>query len=44
MESPVRHGDELDGPASWDGVHSFHLRLLGELIDGDIEVEVAPGH
>ena len=35
--------DELDRGASWDGADGFHLRPLGELVDGDIEVAVAPG-
>ena len=34
--------DELDGRASRDGADGFHLRPLGELVDGDIEVAVAP--
>ena len=34
--------DELDGRASWDGTDGFHFRPLGELVDGDIEVSVAP--
>ena len=34
--------DELDRGASWDGADGFYLRPLGELVDGDIEVAVAP--
>ena len=34
--------DELDCGASWDGADGFHLRPLGELVDGDVEVAVAP--
>ena len=34
--------DKLDHSASWDGVDSFHLCPLGELVDGDVEVAVSP--
>ena len=34
--------DELDGRSSWNSVHGFYLRPLGELVDGDVEVAVAP--
>ena len=34
--------DELDCEASWDGANCFHFRPLGELVDGDVEVAVAP--
>lgn len=34
--------DELDGRAGWDGTDGFHFRPLDELVDGDIEVTVAP--
>ena len=34
--------DELDSRAGWDGTDSFHLRPLGELVDGDVEVSIAP--
>ena len=34
--------DELEGRASWDGADDIHLRALGELIDGDVEVAIAP--
>ena len=34
--------DELDRRTSWDGADGFHLCPLGELVDGDIEVAVAP--
>ena len=34
--------DELDRGAGWDGADGFHLRPLGELVDGDFEVAVAP--
>ena len=33
---------KLDGRPSWDGAHGFYLRTLGELVDGDVEVSVAP--
>ena len=34
--------DELDRRASRDGADGFHLRPLGELVDVDVEVAVAP--
>ena len=34
--------DELDGRSNWDGVNGFYLRPFGELVDGDVEVSVAP--
>ena len=34
--------DELDSRASWNGSDGFHLCPLGELIDGDVEIAVAP--
>ena len=34
--------DELDRGAGRDGADGFYLRPLGELVDGDIEVAVAP--
>ena len=34
--------DELDSRAGWDGADGFHFRPLGELVDGDVEVAVAP--
>ena len=34
--------DELDSRAGWDGTDGFHFRPLGELVDGVIEVTVAP--
>ena len=34
--------DELDRGAGWDGADGFHLCPLGELVDGDVEVAVAP--
>ena len=33
--------DGLDDRACRDGAHGFHLRPLGELVDGDVEVAVA---
>src|SRR4051812_46170376 len=36
--------DELDRITSWDGANGFHLCPLGELVDSDIEVAVAPWH
>ena len=35
--------DELDRRSDGDGVDSFYLRSFGELVDGDVEVEIAPG-
>ena len=35
--------DELDRRADWDGADSFHLRPLGEVVNGNVEVSVAPG-
>ena len=35
--------DELNRGTSWDGADSFHFRPLGELVDGDVEIAVAPG-
>ena len=34
--------DEFDRRFRRDGVHGFHLRPLGEVVDGDVEVAVAP--
>ena len=34
--------DELDSRAGWDGMDGFHFHPLGELVDGDVEVSVAP--
>lgn len=34
--------DELDGRAGWDGTDGFHFRPLGELVDGDVKIAVAP--
>ena len=34
--------DELDCRASWDGADGFNLRPLSELVDGDVEVSIAP--
>ena len=34
--------DELDCGAGWDSADGFHFRPLGELVDGDVEVAVAP--
>ena len=34
--------DELDSRAGWDGMDGFHFRPLGELVDGDVDVAVAP--
>ena len=34
--------DELDRGTGWDGADDFHFRPLGELVDGDVEVAVAP--
>ena len=34
--------DELDCRTNWDGADGFHLHPLGELVDGDVEVKVAP--
>ena len=34
--------DELDCETGWDGADGFHLRPLGELVNGDVEVAVAP--
>ena len=36
--------DEFNRGTDWDGADNFHFRPLGELVDGDIEVAVAPGH
>ena len=33
---------EFDRGTSWDGAGGFHFRPLGELVDGDVEVAVAP--
>ena len=35
--------DELNCRADWDGADGFHLRPLGELVDGDVEVAVGLG-
>ena len=35
--------DELDRRAGRDGTNWLHLFPLGELVDGDVEVAVAPG-
>ena len=32
--------DELGGRPCWDGAHGFHLRPLGEFVDGNIELAV----
>ena len=34
--------DELDYRTSWDGADSFHFHPLGELVNGDVEVAIAP--
>jgi hypothetical protein len=34
--------DELDGRPGRNGTHQFHLRPLGELVDGHVEVAIAP--
>ena len=34
--------DELDSRAGWDGTDGFHFRPLGELVDGDVKIAVAP--
>jgi hypothetical protein len=34
--------DELDGRPGRNGTHWFHLRPLGELVDGDVEVAIDP--
>ena len=34
--------DELDRRSGRDGADGFYLRPFGELVDGDIEVAVAP--
>ena len=34
--------DELDHRDSWDGADGFNLRPLSELVDGDVEVSIAP--
>ena len=34
--------DELDSRAGWNGSDGFHFRPLGELVDGDVEITVAP--
>ena len=34
--------DELDSIAGWNGSDGFHFRPLGELVDGDVEITVAP--
>jgi hypothetical protein len=34
--------DELDCGPGQDGAHRFHLHPLGEFVDGNIEVAVAP--
>ena len=35
--------DELDGRAGWDGADGLYLCPFGELVDGDVEVAIAPG-
>ena len=34
--------DELESRASWNGTDDFHFRPLGELVDGDVKITVAP--
>ena len=34
--------DELDSTAGWNGSDGFHFCPLGELVDGDVEITVAP--
>ena len=34
--------DEFNRRTGWDGADSFHFRPLGELVNGDVEVAVAP--
>ena len=34
--------DELDRGSGRDGADGFYLRLFGELVDGDVEITVAP--
>ena len=34
--------DELDNRAGWDGTDGFHFRPLGEPVNGDVEIAVAP--
>ena len=34
--------DEFDSRASWNGTDGFHFRPLGKLVDGDVEIAVAP--
>ena len=34
--------DELDRRSDRDGADSFHLRPFGELVDGNVEVAIAP--
>ena len=34
--------DVLNHRTSWDGADGFHFRPHGELVDGDVEVAVAP--
>ena len=36
--------DELDSSAGWNGSDGFHFRPLGELVNGDVEIMVAPWH
>ena len=36
--------DELDHRASWNGADGFNLRPLSELVDGDVDVSIAPRH
>jgi hypothetical protein len=36
--------DELDCGPGRDGAHRLHLQPLGKLVDGDVEVAVAPLH
>jgi hypothetical protein len=45
----VRHAEvahqplnELDGRPGGNGAHQLHLRPLGELVDGDVDVALAP--
>ena len=42
-ESAHEAHDELDRRAGWNGADGLHLRPLGELVDGDVEVAVGPG-
>jgi hypothetical protein len=46
LGTPKRHQptDEFDGRPGRNRAHQVHLCPLGELIDGDVEVAIAPLH